>query len=103
MEVIEYRSIMRDSRAYTVTIVPDTDARLSDADCCTLTDCHAYAVGDWQFVGLIVTRDDGGEASLWGVHFGNAPEWPSPVDLEYLISEDYYTPALIREIAERDK
>lgn len=101
MEVIEYRSIMREGRAYTVLIVPDNDSLLSDADFYTLADCHAYAVGDWRFVGLIVTRDDGADASVWAVGYGTAPDWPVTVDMDYLISEDYFVPGLIREITER--
>lgn len=101
MEVIEYRPVMVNGRAYTVAIVPDHDARLSDADCYTPSDCHAYAVGDWRFVGLVVTRDDGADASLWAIHYGTAPDWSAPVDMDYLVGEDYYVPALIREISER--
>lgn len=101
MEVIDHRAIGRDGRAYTVLILPDHDSRLSDADCYTPADCHAYAVGDWRFVGLVVTRDDGADASLWAVHYGTAPEWPQVCDLDYLISEDYYVPSLIQDISER--
>lgn len=101
MDVIDHRAIGRDGRAYTVLILPDNDALLSDADCYTLADCHAYAVGDWRFVGLVVTRDDGAESSVWGVEYGTAPDWPQALDLDYLISEDNYVSALIREISER--
>lgn len=103
MEVIDYRAIGRGGRAYTVAVVPDHDARLGDADCYSIADCHAYAVGDWRFVGLVVTRDDGAEASLWAIHYGTAPEWPQESNLDYLISEDDYVPALIREITEGTK
>lgn len=99
MEVIDYRAIMRDGHAFTVLVVPDTDALLSDTEC-LLADCHAYAVGDWRFVGLVVTRADGAEASLWAVAYGTAPHWHQTVNLDYLISEDDCVPALIRQIAE---
>lgn len=101
MDVITCRPVRHEDRAYVVMVCPDVDSRLSDADCFTLEDCRAYAVGDWRFVTLVVMGEQGHKASLSSVVFGKLAG-VAEITLDTLVADDYYVPSLIREVAAQE-
>lgn len=94
--VIDWRPFKFNGNAYTLTIVPDEDCSTDDADCYTPADLKAHANGDWQFVTLIVTDENGEREYLGGCHYGIGGDWVMGMD--DFLNDDYYAPAMAREL-----
>jgi hypothetical protein len=101
VNIIDLRAFTVNGEPFVAYVTPDDDASTSDADCYSPDDIAAFRRGDWSFVGLIVRDSAGREASVWSVHYGVSAEWS--VGLDTLMVDDYYIPALVREIQEEAK
>lgn len=98
MEIIDYRAFKHNGTSYALLIVPDMDSSTDEADCYSATDIEMHDNGYWRFVGLIVKDESGDTDSLWGCQYGTGDGWTQGA--EDFISDDYYAPALAREIEE---
>lgn len=98
--IIDAKAVLVDGKAYLVKVVADRDTSPSDygADTFTQADIDAWRDGHWRYVGLIVESADDADknTSLWSVCFGRMGE--VTVTIDDLIAEDYYVPAMIREV-----
>ena len=99
--IIEARAVLVDGKAYLVKIVADRNASPADyeGDTFTQADMDGWRDGDWRYVGLIVESADNPDRSesLWAVVYGSMAG--QTIDIDYLIAEDYYVPAMIREVS----
>jgi hypothetical protein len=96
--VIESRPVLIDGEAFMVSVVADENTVTSDYDCFTEEDIKAHYLGDWGFVGVVLTDTAGREESVWAVAYGNSPGWQAPLTFEDLLTDDNYVPALHAEL-----
>ena len=81
---IETRHAERNGIHYVINVVYDTDATPHDADCYTPEDIKAWENGNWWYVGVTVTAEGVGEASLWGI------EWKDRT-IDDILNDPYMT------------
>jgi hypothetical protein len=83
MEIMDSTLITDEAgNTFRVDITPDDDTCPGEFDCYDEHDMEEYRVGNWRYVGVIVTPVVGGVAfegesvSMWGVEYGrNGDSW----------------------------
>lgn len=98
--VIDFRAVRHEGRAYAVALVDDRESQPGDFECFTADDVRTFNAY-WRFVTILVQGETGETTSLSSVVFGKLAGVPE-VTMDTLVSDDYYVPALLREVAQSE-